>query len=134
MKLGCAFGDAFSRARVHFIQRKSVGPRRIGRAAEGAKFAMRDAHVRGIDVPVDVVVGDVAVLFFAHEIRQPADAKQVVRFVQQQAVSRVQAFTRQDLPGHRIKPFIAQLQSFKFNCCSHLRDILGLRLSPIARY
>ena len=86
VKFRGAFGHALRGARVNFIERKRVGARRIRRAAERAQLAVRDANVRGIDVPVDVEVADVSVALLAHVIRKPADGQQVVRLEEREAV------------------------------------------------
>ena len=43
---------------------------------------MRHADVRGIDVPVDVEVADVAVALLAHVVGQPAQGQQVRRAIE----------------------------------------------------
>ena len=73
-----AFGHTLGGALPYFVEREGVGSGSVGRASESAKFAMRHANVGGIDVAVDVEVGDVAVAFFANVIGEPAYAEQVV--------------------------------------------------------
>jgi len=77
VKLQRPFAHALFRARINFIQCKIVSARRIRIAAKRAQFAVRHANIRRIDMPVDIVVCDVAVLFLAHVIRQPAHGKQI---------------------------------------------------------
>ena len=81
-----AFGHTFSRALPDFFESERVGSRRIRRASESAEFAMRHAHIRGIDVAIDVEIGDVAMAFFADVIREPAYAQKIVGFVKREAV------------------------------------------------
>ena len=47
---------------------------------------MGHADVGGIDVAVDVVIGDVAVALFADVIGQPADSEQIGRAVERHAI------------------------------------------------
>ena len=72
VKFQCALAHALFRARVNLFQRKAVRSRSVRVAPKRAQFAMRHANIRRIDVPVDVVIRHVAVLFLAHVIRQPA--------------------------------------------------------------
>ena len=72
VKFQRAFARALFRAGVNLFQREVVRARRVGVAAKSAELAVRHANVGRIDVPVDVVIRDVAVLSFAHVIRQPA--------------------------------------------------------------
>src|SRR5271156_1792226 len=97
VEFGGAFGDAFSGARVNFVERKSVRTRRVGRAAESAELAVGDANVGRVNVAIDVVVGDVAMLLFANVIREPAHAQKIVRFVEQQPVACVQTVAGENL-------------------------------------
>ena len=80
VKFRGAFGDAVTGALVNFFESEGVGAGRIGRAAKGAELAVRDADVGGIDVAIDVEIGDVAVLFFADVVREPAYRQKIVGF------------------------------------------------------
>ena len=80
---------------------------------------MRDANVRGIDVPIDVEIADVAVALLAHVIREPADRQQIVRLEEREAVFGVQAFARQNLLRDRLEPRVGDLQSMSLS--AHLR-------------
>ena len=64
VKFRGAFGDAVTGTLIDFFERKVVGAGCIGRTAKGAEFAVRDADVGGVDVAIDVEIGDVAVAFF----------------------------------------------------------------------
>ena len=86
VKFRGAFGDAFARALPHFIQSEGVSAGRIERASKSAKLAMRHANICGIDVAIDVEIGDVAVAFFADVIREPAYPQKIVLFVKREAV------------------------------------------------
>ena len=97
VKFRRALGDALRRARPDFILAEGISARRVRIAAESAQPAMRHADIGRIDVPVDVVIADVAVQLLAHPIRQPADRHQVVRFVKPQAFFGVQPRARPTL-------------------------------------
>src|SRR5208282_4673707 len=86
VKFRRAFRNSLGRSRPNFVESKRVSPRRIRRAPERAQTAMRDAHVRRIDVPVDVEVADVAVPLLANVVREPPKRKQVVRLVERKPV------------------------------------------------
>ena len=77
VEFGCAFANALLGALINFFEGVSVGARRVGVAAERTQLAMRHADVGRIDVTVDVEIGDVAVLFFADVVGEPADREQV---------------------------------------------------------
>ena len=77
VKLGRTFPYALFGTLIDFFESVSVCARGIRVAPKSAKFAMRDADIRGVDVAVDVEVRHVAVLFLAHVIRHPADREQV---------------------------------------------------------
>jgi hypothetical protein len=62
---------------------------------------MRYANIRGINVPVDVVVADIAVFLLADVIREPSERKQVVRLVKRDAVFRVEALAGENLCRYR---------------------------------
>ena len=94
-----AFANALCRALVHFLERIGVRAGSFGIAAEGAEFAMRDADVRGIDVAIDVVIGDVAVALFADVIGEPADREKIGSFVESDAVVKGEALAGKDLVG-----------------------------------
>ena len=72
---------------------------------------MRHANVGGVDVAIDIEVGDIAVLFFANEIRQPAHRQKIVRFIERDTVFGAEAFAGQDFCGHRLEASIIYLQS-----------------------
>ena len=90
------FGDGFApplaRAMPDFFERHGV---RLGIAhalAEGAQPATGHAHVGGVDMAVDVEIGGVAVQPFAHQVRQVAQAQNVVGAVKRDAVIERQPF------------------------------------------
>src|SRR5256885_8784480 len=94
VEFGGAFPDALLRALISFFEREGVRARGVRVAPKGAKFAVRYANVRRINVPVDVVIGDVAMPLFADVVRQPAYRQQIGRAVQCNAVLSFQARSR----------------------------------------
>ena len=97
VKFRGAFGDALRGALPDFVQREGVSAGSVGRASKGAQLAMRHANIGGIDVAIDVEVGDVAVALFADVICEPANAEQIVRFVEREAVIGGEAFASEHL-------------------------------------
>src|SRR5256885_16388282 len=75
MEFGGAFADALLGALVNLFQGKGIraGGARI--ASEGTEFAMSDADIGGIDVTIDIVVGDIPVALFPYVIGEPAYGK-----------------------------------------------------------
>ena len=86
MKFRGACADTLFAALPDFIERVSVSARRIGIAAKRAEAAMSDANICGIDVAIDVVIANVAVLFFANKICEPTDGEKIGRTVESDAV------------------------------------------------
>ena len=97
VKLGRTFPYTLFGTLIDFFESVSVCARGIRVAPKRAKFAMRDADIRGIDVAVDVEIGDVAVLFFADVVGEPADREQVRRTIQFDAILKRQPFARENL-------------------------------------
>ena len=73
------FAVTGSRRLESFFQGHGVGAGRIFLPAEGAQPASRHAHIRGIQMTVDVEVSRVAVHSLAHMIGQPSDRQNVCR-------------------------------------------------------
>src|SRR5580704_16481519 len=92
---------AVARDLPHLFERHGVGLGILGSLAESAEAATSDAHVGGIDVAVDVEIGDVAVEAFAHAIGEPADAEQIGRAVKRDAVVETEANLGVDFLGDR---------------------------------
>src|ERR1700752_555655 len=86
-----AFACALLSALINFFQGKSISSRGIGVAAKSAEFAMRYADVCGIEVAIDVVVGDVALAVLANVVGEPADGEEIGRAVQGDAIFSVEA-------------------------------------------
>src|SRR2546430_7787602 len=79
-------------------------------AAKGAELAVSDTNVGRIDVPVDVEISHVAVFFFAHVIRQPANGKQIGRAVQRDAIIERKARAGKNGVGNRLQTLIGDRQ------------------------
>ncbi len=72
-------------------------------APEGAQPAAGHADIGGVDVPVDVEVGDVAVHPLAHCVRHPSDGQNVAAAIERDAVLEAQPLARRDLLGDRLQ-------------------------------
>ena len=103
MEFGGAFAGALGSALVHFFKCKSVSARSSWIAPESAKFAMRHANVGGIDVAIDVVIGDVAVALFANIIGQPAHREKIGGLIQSDTVLKGEALASEYSIGDRFQ-------------------------------
>ena len=65
---------------------------------------MRYANIRGVNVPVDVVVADIPVFLLADVIAKPSERKQIVRLIQRDAIFRVEALASENLRRYRLQP------------------------------
>ena len=110
VKFRGAFAHALIGTFIHFFERESVCARGSGIAAKGAELAMRHADIGGIDVAIDVVIGDVAVALFANEIGQPAHGQQIGRAIERHAIVEGEAFARQHLIGDGLQAFVSERQ------------------------
>ena len=99
----CAFAGSLFGAGVNFFQRKIVCARRVGVAAKRAQFAVSDANICRIDVPVDIEIGDVAVSFLANVIREPANGEQVRRTIQADAVVKRKTLAGENFLRNRLQ-------------------------------
>src|ERR1700733_3288024 len=118
------FGDAFRCARPDFFKGEGVSTRRIGIAAKGTEFAVRAADIRRIDVPVDVVVADIAVTLLADVIREPADGQEIVRFEKPQAFLSVEALAGENFISNWPEAGVCELEfggHFRWFCASRVR-------------
>ena len=81
-------GDRFAVARCggfeYFFECHGVGTRSIRFSTESAEAAGGHAHVRGIDVSVDVEVGLIAMHAFAHVIGKPTHGKNVAALIKRE--------------------------------------------------
>ena len=111
VKFGGAFGYSSGRALPDFIQRKRVRSAVARRAPKCAQLAMRDAHVGGIDVPVDVVSSVTFPCFFSRTwfASQPS-ASRSLDLEKRQAVFRRQPLARQHSIRDRFQPRVRDLK------------------------
>src|SRR5882762_1542942 len=109
-----AFARALFGAGINLFQGEVVRTRRAGVAAKGAELAMSDTYVRRIDVPVDIEISHVAVLFFTHVIRQPANGQQVRRAVQRDAIIDRKPLPGKNFAGNRLQPLIGDCKCADF--------------------
>ena len=77
MELGDRFAPAFPRAMPHFFERHGIGLGIAHALSERAQPATRHAHVRRIDVAVDVEIGGVAVHALAHQVGHIAERQNI---------------------------------------------------------
>ena len=110
VKFRGAFGHSSRRALPDFIERKRVRAAIARRTAKRAQLAMRDAHIGGIDVPVDVVIRHVPVPPFALVVRQPSQRQQVAGLEKRQAVFQRQPLARQHFVRDRFQPRVRNLK------------------------
>ena len=102
VKFRRAFAHALLGALVNFFERECVRAGRVGIAAERAQFAMRDAHVGRINVPVHIEEARIAVALLADEIGEPPHGKQVRRAIERQSVVKSQALARKHFVRNRL--------------------------------
>ena len=69
--------------------------------AESAEAAACDAHIRGVDVAIDVEISAIAVQPFAHDVRQIANAEDVVGAVKRTPSSKRETFAGLHLVADR---------------------------------
>src|SRR2546430_3632108 len=91
VKLGGAFAYTLRGALINFFESKGVCAGSVGVAAKSAQLTVRHADIGRIDVPIDVVIGDVAVAFLADVICKPSDREEVGRAIKGNTVFGVQA-------------------------------------------
>ena len=97
VELGDGLAPAFAGAVPDLFERHGVGLGIAHPLAERAQPATGHAHVGGIDVAVDVEVGDVAVQALAHQVGQVAERQDVGGAVERHAV-----LERQPLAGFHL--------------------------------
>src|SRR5262249_51162807 len=96
VKFRGALTDAFIGALIDFFKGVGIRAWRIWITAEGAKFAVGYADIRRINVAIDIVIGDVAVLFFANVIGEPAGGEKIWRAIELHAVVEGETFSREN--------------------------------------
>jgi hypothetical protein len=99
VQFGAALRGRLAGAVEDLLVRHDVALRRLQVGAERAESAAVHAHVRRVEVLVDVVIGDVAVLRLADAVRQFAEGEQVGVRVEVQAVVEREADAGADFVG-----------------------------------
>ncbi len=102
-------GPTFRRRAEDFFQRHGVGAVSARLAPESAQLATGHADVGGIDVTVDVEIGEVPVPLFADVVRQMADGKKVVRVKKRDALFKRQPLTGKDFRRNGLQGLIFDL-------------------------
>ena len=108
MKFRGPFAHTLRSPFVDFFQRKRVSAGSAWIPPEGAKFAVRDAHVGGVDVAIHVVIGDVAVTLLAHIVGKPAYGEKVGCFKKRHALIGRKSFAGEHLVGDRFQSRVVQ--------------------------
>ncbi len=120
------FGDRLTvpgrRGFERLLKRHRVGPGRIFLAAEGAKAAGRDAHIRGIDMAIDVEVGLVAMHALADVIGHPAHGEHIAGAVERERVGGIEALAGHQFGMNRLQPGIVSLKRMVLARGKHLPD------------
>ena len=98
VELGDRLGIALAGAFPDVFERHLIGGGVTLLAPEGAELAGGDADVGRVDVPIDVVVGRIAVQTLAHDVSQVTETKQIVGAVEREAVVETEAL----LSGHLV--------------------------------
>ena len=104
-------GQPSARRRPRLLQRHGVGAGRALPAPEGAQPAACHAHVGGIDVPVHVEVGDVAVHPLAHGVGHPSHGQDVRAAIERHAIVEAEPLTRLHPGRNRAQPRVAGLEA-----------------------
>src|ERR1700682_4258918 len=110
MELSGASSNTLFGALVDLVKRERVRAGGIRVAAKSAEPAVRDAHVGGVDVAVDVEIAGVTVTLFTHIIREPADGQQVRRSVEHNPIVEAQPLTGQNFVGDRLQACVPYTQ------------------------
>jgi hypothetical protein len=79
VELGHGFRVAFARLRDDLVDRHLVASRLVDPSGPGAEGAVHPAQIRRVQIPVDVVVGDVSVPLLPDEVRETTEAEEVAR-------------------------------------------------------
>ena len=87
-----------------------VGTGRILLSSKSAQPARRHAHIRRIDVPVDIEISPVAVHALAHRVRHPAHGENVARAVESKGIVGIEPLAGQDFLTNRLKAQVIGLE------------------------
>ena len=97
------FGPALASDPKGLLKGHSVSGGRVGLAAEGAEPATGHAHIRRVEVPVDVEIGPLPVQFLAHVVGKITEGEQVAGLVKRNALVETETPARQNLFGDALK-------------------------------
>lgn len=110
------------------LERHGVGSGRIFLAAEGTEATGRDAHVRGIDVAIDIEVGLVAMQPLADMIGHPSHGEHIAGAIEGERIGGIEALTGHHLGMNRMQPGIVSLKRMALGRRKHpFDDIAGAR-------
>ena len=103
-------------------------------AAEGAETAVGYANVSGVNMPVDVEVGDVAMHPLAHVVGQPAYGQNVAGIVERHAIVEAQPLAGEDLLRNRLDARVVGTKTVpcRIYRCLHSQPCLGSN-KPISK-
>ena len=104
VQLGRPPGVGLAGALLDLVLAHRVGAGVVHVGAEGAEVALVHAHVGGVEVRVDVVIAEIAVVALADEVRHLAQREQVGRRLQGQPVVEREALAGLDLLADRRQP------------------------------
>src|SRR6267378_2118713 len=110
VKLSDSFGVSRCCRLKSVFERHGVGAGRIFLAAECAKSASGNAHVRRVDVAVDVEISLVAVHAFANVVGHPAHGQDVSGAIERQRVVCIKTFPDEHFVANRREPSIIGLK------------------------
>ncbi len=128
VKLGDRLIVSRGRRFERLLKRHCVGPRRIFLAAEGAEAARRDAHIRGINMAINVEVGLVAMHALADVVSHPAHSEYIAGAVERKRVGGIKAVAGHQFGMNRLQPGVVSLKRVVLARDKHpFDDIAGAR-------
>ena len=110
MKFGHGFAIAGSSRLKRLFERHGVSAGGVLFSTESAQAARRNAHIRGIDVAIDVEIRLVAMHSLADTICEPAYGQNVARAVESQRVFGVESLTRDHLLVNAVEAAVLSLK------------------------
>ena len=99
MQLGRTFGDGSSGDTHTFLDRMRVRTFLPGTFVKTAEFAVGDADIRVVEMPIDVVIGRQSVLLASNKIGQFTDRVEVIRRVKRKPIVKRQTLAVLDFVG-----------------------------------
>src|ERR1700727_3367078 len=97
VELGDRFTISGRRGLESFVERHRVWARRIFPAPEGTESTGSHAHVRGINVAIDVEICLIAMHTLAHVVGHPANGENIAGAVERNSVSKIET-----VAGHHL--------------------------------